>query len=140
MMWFLALVTLLTSMAGAGAQVVQACENSADYPGYTFNEVWDAIIDVIEDWDGEIDELEKERGIIATDWMWDDHLSPDSDHYGRLFVVVQETNGGTPVRVTTSWRGTRTFENNKDVVECLSTGALDEMLDESVWGRLKGGR
>ncbi len=61
MTWFLALVTLLTLMAGAGAPVVQACENSADYPGYTFNQVWDAIIDVIDDLDLEIDELERER-------------------------------------------------------------------------------
>lgn len=140
MTWFLALVTLLTPMAGAGAPVVQACENFVDYPEYAFNQVWDAIIDVIGDLDWEIDDLERERGIIATDWMRDDHLSPDSNHYGRLFVFVQETNGGTPVRVTTSWRGTRTFENNKDVVECLSTGILDEILYESVWGRLKSGR
>ena len=60
------MVMLLASMAGAGAPVVQACENSADYPGYTFNEVWDAIIDVIGDRDWEIDELEREeRGIYS---------------------------------------------------------------------------
>ncbi len=140
MTWFLTLGALLTSMAGAAAPVAQACENSADYPGHTFNEVWDAIIDVIGDRDWEIDELERERGIIATDWMRDDDLSPDSNHYGRLFVVVQESNGDTPVRVTTSWRGTRTFENKRDVVECLSTGVLDEIQYESVWGRMKSGR
>ncbi len=143
-------VMLLASMACASAPVARNFESLADYPGATFTEVWDLVIDVFGDRNWAIDNLERDSGIITTDWMRADNvsyqdcgspgfLSSDSDHMGRFNVVVRETEDGVSIRVTTSWQATRSSENDTSIVECLSTGVLERELHEEVQDRLGSG-
>ena len=149
MRWFPIAAMWVALMACATAPVARNFENLADYPGSTFSEVWDLVIDVFGDRNWAIDNLERDSGIIATDWMRDDNvsyqdcgspglLSVDSNHMGRFNVVVRETDDGVSIRVTTSWQATRSFDNIGNIVECLSTGILERELHEEVQERLEG--
>jgi uncharacterized lipoprotein len=139
---------LLASMACATAPVARNFASLADYPGATFAEVWDLVIDVFGDRNWAIDNLERASGIITTDWMRADNvsyqdcgspgfLSSHSDHMGRFNVVVRETDEGVSIRVTTSWEATRSSDDDISIVECLSTGVLERELHEDVRERLR---
>ncbi len=143
-------VMLLASMACASAPVARNFENLADYPGAAFTEVWDLVIDVFGDRNWAIDNLERDSGIITTDWMRADNvsyqdcgspgfLSSDSDHMGRFNIVVRQTDDGVSMRVTTSWEATRSSDDEISIVECLSTGIFERELHEEVRERLGSG-
>ncbi len=151
MRWFPTAVMLLAAAACASAPVARSFESLADYPGASFARVWDLVIDVFGDRNWAIDNLERDSGIITTDWMRADNVSyqdcgspgflstPDSDHMGRFNVVVRETDDGVSIRVTTSWEATRSSDNDISIVECLSTGILERELHEEVRERLGSG-
>ena len=151
MRWFLTTAVLLASVACASAPVARNFENLAEYPGASFGDVWDLVIDVFGDRNWAIDNLERDSGIITTDWMSADNvsyqdcgspgfLSSDSDHMGRFNVVVRETDDGVSMRVTTSWEATRSSDDDEiSIVECLSTGILERELHEEVRERLESG-
>ena len=150
MRWFLTAVMLSASTACASAPVARNFEDLADYRGASFTEVWDLVIDVFGYRNWAIDSLERDSGVIATEWVREDNDSyrdcgspgfraTHSDYMGRFNVVVRETDDGVSIRVTTSWQTTRNTASSIGIVECLSTGILERELHQEVRGRLRSG-
>ncbi len=148
MRWFPAAVMLWAATACATAPVVRNFEDVADYRAVSFAEIWDIVVDMSGDRNWVIDSLERDSGIITTEWTSSDDLSyrdcgtpgfraTDSGHMGRFSVIVGETTNGVSVRVTTSWRVTRNSANSISSVECLSTGMLERELHDEVRRRLR---
>ena len=143
-----AVITTLVSLACATAPVARDFENLAEYPEASFSEVWDLVIDVFGDRNWAIDNLERESGIIATDWMATDDPSyqdcggsgifgSPQTHMGRFNIVVRETDVGVSMRVTTSWRATRAVIVEDEVaLTCVSTGVFERELHDEVGRRL----
>ena len=141
-------VMVLASVACATAPVARNFENLAEYPGATFGEVWDLVIDVFGDRNWPIDELERDSGIITSDWTPADNVSYQDcggsgifgrpqNHIGRFNIVVRESEVGVSMRVTTSWRATRTVIVEDEVdLTCVSTGVFERELHDEVGRRL----
>lgn len=150
MRWFPITALLLASTACATAPVERNFETLADYRGASFTEVWDSVIDVFRGRNWAIDSLERDAGIITTEWVRSDNESyrdcgsagfraNHSDHTGRFQVVVRETADGVSIRVTTSWQAVRNDARSIGVVECLSTGISERELHREVRARLGRG-
>ena len=148
MKWLLTGVMLLASTACASGPIARDFDDVADYRGASFTEVWDLVINVLHDRNWVIDNLERDSGIIATDWMRDVDVSyedcgsagfraSDSDHTGRVDVAVRETDDGVSITVTTSWQAVRNSSSSIGIVQCLSTGILERELHEEVRRQLR---
>ena len=148
MKWFSTAVVLLASTACATAPVARDFDPLAYYPAASFTEVGNAVIDALVDRNFVINNFDRDNGIIATDWLRDVDASywdcgsagfqgSDSDHSGRLDVVVLETEDEVSIRVTTSWQVVRNTSRSIGIVECLSTGLLEREVHDSVRRRLR---
>ena len=150
MRWFPVAAVLLASTACASAPVERDFEPLADYRGASFTEVWDLVIDVFRGRNWAIESLQRDSGIITTEWVRTDNESyrdcgsagfraSHSDHTGRFRVVVRETVDGVSIRVTTSWRAVRNDARAIGIMECLSTGISERELHRDVRERLGRG-
>ncbi len=150
MKWFSTAVVLLAATGCATAPVPRNFDTLADYPGASFTEVGDAVIQVLGDRNWVIANFDRDNGIIATDLMTDVDASywdcgsagfraTHSDHAGRVDVVVREIDDEVSIRVTTSWQVVRNSSRSIDIVECLSTGVLERELHDAVRRRLRSG-
>jgi hypothetical protein len=139
---------LLAATACASAPVARNFEDIGDYRAVSFAEVWDIVVDMSGERNWAIESLERDSGIITTEWTSSDDASyrecgsagfraTDSGHMGRFSVIVGETTNGVSVRVTTSWRVTRNSANSISSVECVSTGILERELHDEVRRRLR---
>ena len=148
MRWFPTAVMLLAATACASAPVARDFEDIGDYRAVSFAEVWDIVVDMSGERNWAIESLERDSGIITTEWTSSDDVSyrdcgsagfraTDSDPMGRFSVIVGETTNGVSVRVTTSWRVTRNSANSISSVECVSTGILERELHDEVRRRLR---
>ncbi len=148
MRWLLTAVVLVASTACAGAPVARDFDDLADYRAVSFTEAWDIVVDMSGDLNWVIDTMDRNSGMITTEWTSNDDDSyrdcgspgfraTDSDHAGRFDVAVRETDNGVSIRVTTSWRVIRNSANSISVVECLSTGLLERALHDEVRRRLR---
>ena len=130
-------------VACASTGTMREFESTATYPGASFGEVWDSVIDIFGDRLWAIDNMERDSGIITTDWMLDTNVSyqdcgsagtfgSDNNHMGRFNIVVREQPTGTSMRVTTTWRVTRNsdLDSSSSLVDCFSTGVLEREIHE----------
>ncbi len=150
MRWLLTAVVLLASAACASAPVARDFDDVSDYRAVSFTEIWEEVVDMSGDQAWAIETLDRDRGLITTEWT-----SADDDSYrdcgepgfrathhdpmGRFEVAVRETDNGVSIRVTTSWQAVRSTSNSIGVVKCLSTGILERELHEEVRERLGSG-
>ena len=148
MKWFSTADVLLASTACAAAPVSRDFDPLAYYPGASLTEVGNAVIDALVDRNFVINNFDRDNGIIATDWLRDVDVSywdcgtagfraSDSDHSGRVDVVVLEADDEVFITVTTSWQAVRNSSNSIGIVECLSTGLLEREVHDSVRRRLR---
>jgi hypothetical protein len=148
MRWLLTTVVLLTSTACASAPVARDFDDVSDYRAVSFTEAWDAVVDMSADQNWAIDILDRDSGLISTEWTIADNAAhidcgapgfraTHIDPMGRFDVVVRETDNGASLTVTTSWRVTRNSANSLGGVECLSTGVLERELHDGVRRRLR---
>ena len=148
MRWLLTAVVLVASTACASAPVARDFDDRADYRAVSFNEAWDVVVDMLGDLNWVIDTMDRNSGMITTEWTSSDDASyrdcgnsgfraTDSDQMGRFDVVVRETDNGVSVGITTSWRVIRNSANSIRSVECFSTGVLELDLYDAVRRRLR---
>ena len=148
MRWLLTAVVLLASTACASAPVTRDFDDVSDYRAVSFTEVWDAVVDMSLDQNWAIDALDRDSGLITTEWTSADNVlyrdcgepgfrATYIDPMGRFDLVVRETDNGASVMVTTSWRVTRNSANSLSSVDCLSTGTLERELHDAVRRRLR---
>lgn len=111
---------------------------------YSFESTWTALIDVFADRNWAIDNLDKESGIVTTDWM---SLGDEAERYAdcgssglstveatqiKFNVRVKGDASASTVSVNTKFRQQRRFDSNVAVVDCSSTGAVESEVQRQV--------
>jgi hypothetical protein len=105
----------------------------------SFDQTWTALIEVFADRSWAIATLEKDSGIITTDWMGLDEDSPFADCGSagiasvmrreiRFNVFVRDAEVDTHVTVNATFREERRFDNKDWFVDCTSTGRVESLI------------
>ena len=135
------LTLLVTLTACASAPNFHQFERQAGIPA-PFATVWDALIDTFGANSWSIDTLERDSGLITTDWMLVDPshmdcgstgLNTDRNHQVRFNVIVREALGGSTLTVNTTWQAFRSGAFTIDGwQDCLSRGSIERMVHDLV--------
>ena len=137
----------LVFAACATAPVARQFDRTATFPGADFDAVWNAVIDLFGERGWAIDNMEKNSGLITTDWMTADEsyldcgsagaLGRNYDQMGRFNIVAREQSDGVSLTVNTTWRARRqVLDGNPGATECFSTGVLERVVHEQVTLRI----
>ena len=103
------------------------------FEGVTFDESWEAAIDTFEELRLPIDNLERESGVVTTDWILLDEADaymdcPDEasrNEEGRFNVFLREIEGGIRVTVNASYRAE---DDTGGRLVCVSDGDYEELI------------
>ncbi|CAN5315509.1 hypothetical protein BH18GEM1_BH18GEM1_13730 [soil metagenome] len=116
-------------------------ERQVVFRGADFDAVWSATIQTFGDMRLPIASLEKESGLLTTDWILVDDPGEKMDcdenprnPEVRFNIYVQRMNQGTEMTMTTSMRALR--EDGTTLQSCESTGAYEEEIRERVERRV----
>lgn len=140
------LAAALALVASASGPKRHKFENSS-VTAASYDATWSAVIEVFASHNWPIQNMEKDSGLITTDWMSLDGYEHGADCGSaplaskngrgvRFNVLVREADGGARVTVNTTMREARSFDGNHFMVDCQSTGALEAavhgMVDSTV--------
>lgn len=138
----LAGLLVLTSCATAPAP--RSIENSFEYSD-TYDSVWSAIIETMAEMNLPISAMEKDSGLIATDWL--NFMGTSNNDYcdcgglginterareGKFNVFVRRDDPKLVVRVNCTFRQTIAYGNSHSTRDCVSTGAIERQIDEKI--------
>jgi len=132
----------VAALASASAPKSHTFEKSMRTDG-TFDQTWSAVIEVFADRNWAIQNMEKDSGLITTDWMSLGSDSSFADCGGsgiasvakreiRFNVLVREEESGARITVNATFRELRTFDNQVAYVDCTSTGNVEQLVHELV--------
>jgi hypothetical protein len=134
---------LLVAVASAGAPPKQhAVEKGTRIDG-NVEQTWAAVIEVLAEYNWLIQNLEKESGLIATDWMGIPLSSPYVDcgtpgmvnvtgRSMRFNVLLRPAGPGTSMTVNVAAVQTQSNDSGVYRVECTSTGQMERRLHRAV--------
>ena len=145
---FLGIVILLTSCATAPPPAVTT-HRQLEYDA-SFEEAWDAVIEAFAEHNIPIDNMEKDSGIITTDWFPSSKdemdcgsagfLGYDRNRKARFNVFVHDSDsemGRVEVQVNTAFQASRYVDNNLvGEVECSGKGILQKKFHDAIQARL----
>ncbi|CAN5829009.1 hypothetical protein BH20GEM1_BH20GEM1_03380 [soil metagenome] len=133
MLW---LTLMAVSMSAACTIAIGGSDDTAprefnfDAP---YDAVWDAAIAAFADLELPISTLEKESGVIATDWILLDDAAELMDcdgnvraEEGRFNAIVRGTAAGTRMTLTASYRAQD--PDDGVALRCSSTGVMEERV------------
>lgn len=147
----LSLFLVTAALSGcATAPKVQEFDRSSTYSDATFDQVWNAVIDMFGERNWAISNMEKASGFINTDWMrvngmgkyldcGNPGILTESNHMGRFNIVVRQ-EAGTKVTINTVWRAQRALGQTTTDVDCVSTGVLEGELHTALASKLRSTR
>lgn len=123
---------------GDGETPRQVVYQSAD-----FDAVWSAAIQTFSEMELPIASLEKESGLLTTDWILVDDPrgtmncgeNPRNPEV-RFNVYMERTNLGTRMTITTAMRALR--QDGTTLQRCESTGAYEEEIQRRVRRKVEG--
>jgi len=115
----------------------------------TFDEVWEAALDVLSEHQMLVENLERNEGLITTEWLpvtEDDCdcgtpavFDVDRDRVGKFNVFVNEVDEGLiEVQLNTIWRAAR-YDMEGDYVGtsiCSSKGTIEKGFQEALQAHL----
>lgn len=142
-MWNVIRVVVLIGMGvGVGASATAPGRHSvrkAKTIQAGYDPTWAAVVDVFAERDWTITNMEKDSGLITTDWMGVTADTPYADCGGsgiasvratqvRFNVLVREQDDRATVRVNTSFRQLRSFDGREILVDCTSRGGLEREI------------
>lgn len=126
------------SIAGGGDDDYRRAETYSA----SFDATWRAILQSFSELDLPISTVEKESGIVATDWILvadaDDRMDcPDDARQPemRFNVLVEEVSGGTRMTITS---GARALNQDGALRRCVSSGELEGSIQRRVARKLGG--
>jgi uncharacterized lipoprotein len=116
-----------------------------------FERTWDAVIEVFAERNWFIQNLEKDSGLIATDWMSLDLHSPYADcgtpgfvtimgRSIRFNVLLREDGNATSVTVNVAVVEMQSNSYGLQRVDCTSTGRVERLIHDQVKRALSGRR
>ena len=102
----------------------------------SYDDAWSAILRTFADLDLPIESVEKESGLVTTDWILlddpEDSIDCDEGYRNaeiRLNVFLRETDAGQEMTLVTSARA-ESVEGDR--TRCRSTGELEEAIQRGV--------
>lgn len=113
----------------------------------TYDQTWAAVIDLFAERNWAILNMEKDSGLITTDWMT---LGADGPGYAdcggagittvrdtavRFNVRVREEGARTEVIVTATFRQVRVFDGQTSIKDCYSKGNVEALIHREVAAR-----
>lgn len=110
-----------------------------------FDEVWPAVIETLAELNIPIDNLEKDSGLITTDWLGfgasycdcgDPGITSQAQPTGKFNVFVKRAPHGVTVTVNARYKTIRTFLDESSEIHCVSTGKLEETIEVSIASKL----
>lgn len=108
----------------------------------SYDDTWRAALRTFSDLGLPIATVEKESGVIATDWILvedaDERMDcPDDPRSAemRFNVLVESTSAGTRLTITS---GARARDDDGALERCVSTGALERSIHRGVARRIGG--
>lgn len=145
------IMTLVFSAAGcATAPKPRTVEKSFTYDN-GYDAVWSAVVSVFAELNLPIANMEKDSGLITTDWIGFDGTKNDDycdcggagitvevSRKGRFNVFVKSlADGATSLQVNTTYQAVRTFGDAASTIQCYSTGSLEAKISDMVTDKLK---
>lgn len=145
----LRILTVLASVVFATASATAPAKHNVQKSakiGHDYDTTWAAVIDVFSDRGWAIANMEKDSGLITTDWM---NLGDDESNVAdcgsaplaafkvtqvRFNVRVKGGDGGSSVTVNTKFRQERKFDSTSQsaIVDCESTGLIEGEIQQAV--------
>lgn len=108
----------------------------------SFDATWRAALQSFAELDLPIATIERESGVVATDWILvadaDERMDcPDEARQAeiRLNVLVEEAGAGTRMTITS---GARALTEDGVLQRCVSTGALERAIQRRVSRKVSG--
>ena len=137
-------VLLMVAAAAGSATAPQqhTVSRSAAVPA-SFDATWRAVIALFSERTWAISNMEKASGLIVTDWMNIADDSPFLDCGGqgltsvvrtevKFNVVVEENDRESRLVVNVAFRQLRSFDQQQRLVDCTSTGKLENVIQSEV--------
>lgn len=136
------LVSVVVLAASASAPRRHAFEKSLTTPA-GYDATWAAVVDVFGENNWAIANLEKDSGIITTDWMrldgeggqadcGDSGLAIEHGREVRFNVLVRGDDETAEVTVNTTLREYRSFDGRSFYADCTSTGVIEGRIHAMV--------
>lgn len=144
-----ALGALALSLASASAPAKRDIKKATTVPA-SYDDVWSAVIDVFSERGWTIGNVEKDSGLITTDWMTlngeDESAFADCGGSGVTFTegvqikfnVRIRDEDGTVVTVDTFFRALRSLGEQTAFVPCQSKGTVEKLVHAEVERRTAG--
>lgn len=114
----------------------------------TYDQAWSATVQLFAENGWPIATLEKDSGIIVSDWV---NLGTQGGHAdcgspglaivqrreAKFNVFIQDNESGPILTVNTNFRELRSFDNRSFYTDCTSTGSLESNLHSQILARIK---
>jgi hypothetical protein len=113
----------------------------------TYAQAWEAVIDLFSERTWAIKNMDRDSGLITTDWM---SLGSEAETFAdcgspglatiqetavRFNVRIKELDDATSVAVNAAFRQLRTFDGHTSTIECTSKGAVEALIQDEVAAR-----
>lgn len=130
---------LIVTMGCATAPKPRTIENAFHFDR-TYDEIWTAVMESMADLNLPIATLEKDSGLIATDWIgfgYDKQvcdcggagIAIDHERQGKFNIFVKKgAAGGVEVKINTVFQVRRELMDTMTTVNCYSTGSLEAQI------------
>lgn len=145
-----AAVLALAAAACATAPVRRDLPRATTVPR-DFEATWSALIDLFAEREWAIDHLDKDAGLIATDWVG---LGEQGHRYAdcgvakvdpaqpiqvrfRVRAKPAQAEKATEVTVDAAFRQIRSFDGNSSFMDCPSRGAVEAQIQDKLAGRTR---
>jgi len=144
------LILAAAMLIGGCASAPKAHEFEKSFPyARTYDDVWAAVIETFAELNLPIANVEKDSGIITTDWLDMEGSDAFYDCGGHGIFTVESTQGkfnvfvkrnaettGASVLVNTSFRQLRSFGSDQSWTQCTSTGSLENKINGKISKKL----
>ena len=123
-----ATVLLAVLAACATAPMARQIDRTVTVPRADFGAGWDAVIDIFGERTWAIDNMERDSGLITTDWMIAGDMSGSYMDCGSAGLSSDRNHTHRTTRALGSGAG--------HLVQCVSTGVLEREIHEEVTSRV----
>lgn len=134
-----ALAMMLVAASASASAPKNYKFEKAMHTNATYDQTWSALIEVFADNNWAIQTIEKDSGLIATDWLNLGSNTTYADCGGsglatvvgreiRFNVFVRSETSGSTASVTATFRELRRFDGREKLVDCSSTGHVEAYI------------
>jgi uncharacterized lipoprotein len=146
-------------LACIGLALVVYAQDTAQKPVITFqianplDDVWQAVIETFSDLNIPLDKIEKDSGLITTDWIRlsdkktaktymncrekGGALIADITRRVRFNVFIKKTEEGSQIKINCNFQWISTARNGSVTEDCTTTGVFEKKIFEAIEAKFK---